>query len=158
MTVDFVDPMDAVINQLQPRDTRPEAQQIDPQPQEQDPKPTEPTQPAEPVQPSQPSPQEPSKEPDPNFDIEKETDVPKYMISLIRTKKCWVHISNNYKLRKRSRSLSCETIHWLCQQIQKGLTQGEILEITTNKRITKNIIQDIRRKRIYKDISKEYGI
>ena len=93
-----------------------------------------------------------------NFDIEKETDVPKYMVSLIRAKKCWVHISNNYKLRKRSRSLSCETIHWLCQQIQKGLTQGEILKITTNKRITKNIIQDIRRKRIYKDISKEYGI
>ena len=93
-----------------------------------------------------------------NFDIEKETDVPKYMISLIRAKKCWVPISNNYKLRKRSRSLSCETIHWLCQQIQKGLTQGEILEIATNKRITKNIIQDIRRKRIYKDISKEYGI
>jgi hypothetical protein len=71
---DFIDPMDAVINQLQPRDTRPEVQQIDPQPQAQDPKPAEPTQPAEPVQPSQPSPQEPSKEPDPNFDIEKEID------------------------------------------------------------------------------------
>src|SRR5574344_1719372 len=65
MTVEFVDPMDAVINQLQPRDTRPEVQQIDPQPQAQDPKPAEP---------SQPSPQEPSKEPDPNFDIEKEID------------------------------------------------------------------------------------
>ena len=74
MTVDFIDPMDAVISQLQPRDTRPEAQQIDPQPQAQDPKPTEPAQPVEPVQPSEPINPEPVKEPEPTVDIEKEID------------------------------------------------------------------------------------
>lgn len=93
-----------------------------------------------------------------NTEISESVGVGRYVIGEIRAGKSWLHVSQNYRFPKRSRSLSCETIHWLCKQIEAGLTQGEILSKTNNKIITKNIIQDIRRKRIYKDISCNYNI
>lgn len=92
-----------------------------------------------------------------NTEIGESVGVSRYVIGEIRAGKCWLHISNKYTFPKRSRSLSCETIKWLCSQIEAGYTQGEILSNTNNKIITINIIQDIRRKRIYKDISCNYN-
>ena len=42
-------------------------------------------------------------------------------------------------------------------QIEAGLTQGQIVALAYNQRITRTMIKDIRRKRIYVDISKQYN-
>lgn len=93
-----------------------------------------------------------------NVDIAKTVGTKLHNVSLIKTGVCWKHISCKYNIPSKSRSLSCETIHWICKKIVEGLTQGEIIALANNKRITKNMIKDIRRGRIYKDISKLYNI
>ena len=91
-----------------------------------------------------------------NVDIAKSVGTALHNVSLIKTGVCWKHISCKYNIPKKSRSLSCETIHWICKCIEDKFTQGDILKATTNKRITKTMIKDIRRRRIYKDISQFY--
>lgn len=91
-----------------------------------------------------------------NNDIAKSVSTTPANVAAIRAGSCWEHISCKYVIPRRSRSLSNETIHWVCQQIKEGKTQGEILALSRNSRITKTIIKDIRRKRIYRDISKLY--
>ena len=93
-----------------------------------------------------------------NVDVAKTVGTTHHNVSMIRTGICWQHISCKYNIPSKSRSLSCETIHWICQKIVEGLTQGEILSLANNRNITKNIIKDIRRGRIYRDISKLYNI
>ena len=78
------------------------------------------------------------------------------IVSSIRYGISWMHISCKYSIPKRSRSLSDSTINWICSKIQEGLTQGEILKLSSNKLITKTMIKDIRRRRIYTDISNHY--
>ena len=92
-----------------------------------------------------------------NIDIEKTTGVNRFAVSAIRLGIVWKHISCKYNIPSRSRALSNETVHWICQKIQEGLTQGEILRQTTNQLITNNIIKDLRRRRIYKDITSQYN-
>lgn len=92
-----------------------------------------------------------------NTDIAKSLNVSMPIVASIRYKSCWTHISCKYVIPDRSRSLSTETIHWLCAKIQEGLTQGQIIKLSYNNRITKTLIKDIRRKRIYKDISSQYN-
>lgn len=93
-----------------------------------------------------------------NSDIAKTLGVKLHNVSLIKTGVCWRHISCKYRIPSKSRTLSCETIHWICQKLVEGLTQGEIMALANNKKITISIIKDIRRGRIYKDISKLYNI
>lgn len=92
-----------------------------------------------------------------NVDIAKSMQIPKSLVSSIRYGICWKHISCKYNIPERSRSLSVETAHWICKKIEEGLTQGQILKLTENKLITKTLIKDFRRKRIYKDISSQYN-
>lgn len=90
-------------------------------------------------------------------DIADTCRVPVSLVSGIRAKVVWSHISDSYIIPKKSRSLSCETIHWLCQRLEEKLTQGQIMNLTDNKRITKTLIKDVRRRKIYKDISVNYN-
>ena len=90
-------------------------------------------------------------------DIADTYGVPVSLVSGIRGKVVWSHISDLYFIPPKSRSLSCETIHWLCQRLEEKLTQGQIMSLTDNKRITKTLIKDVRRRRIYKDISVNYN-
>lgn len=89
-------------------------------------------------------------------DIADSLGMHKYNVSLIRAGMVWLHISCKYNIPKRSRSMSDETIHWICSKIKEGLTQGQIIALANNKRITKTMIKDIRRRKIYRDISKQY--
>lgn len=68
----FMDPMDAVINQLQPRDTNANEPQTQPQPQP-EPKPADPTLTPE-VKPADPVPAEPKPADPVPFDLDKEID------------------------------------------------------------------------------------
>lgn len=93
-----------------------------------------------------------------NCDIRKEfPNISHAVISSIRIGVCWTHISCKYTIPKKSRSLSEETAHWICDKLEKKFTTTEILKLTDNKNITKDIIKDMRRKRIYSDICKLYN-
>lgn len=91
-----------------------------------------------------------------NYDITKMFSLGDGIVSSIRLGVTWVEISSQYNIPKRSRAISDSTIHWICKKIVEGLTQGEIIRESTNRRITKTMIKDIRRKRIYRDISINY--
>ncbi len=75
----------------------------------------------------------------------------------IRKGNTWKHISKHYSWgQPRRRKFSDETIHWLCRQIQAGLSNTEILNLTTNKELTRGVIRQARHKRLYKDITETY--
>ena len=86
-----------------------------------------------------------------NIDIEPITGVNQFTVSLIRGGTCWVHISKDFKIPKKSRTLSVETLTWIKRRIDEGLTQGEIMKLANNPKINKWVIQDLRRG-YYKDI------
>lgn len=92
-----------------------------------------------------------------NVDIGRQIGVPPHAISLIRAGTVWRHISCKYQIPKKSRSLSEETAHWICRKCEEGLTPIQIYNLSDNAFITKDIIDDIKRKRIYKDISNLYS-
>ena len=87
-----------------------------------------------------------------NIDIRKQFNISKTIVASIRAGDSWKHISCKYNIPKRSRSLSQETVHWICSKLQEGLTRGQILKLTDNKLITKHMIQGLIRRDSYKDI------
>lgn len=80
-----------------------------------------------------------------NVDIANSLGVKSHQVSLIRNKTVWGHISCKYVIPKRSRTFSEETIRWVWEKIQEGLTQSEIIAASGNKRINNHLIQDLRR-------------
>lgn len=66
-------------------------------------------------------------------------------ISAIRNGFVWTHISCKYNIPKRSMAFSEETIRWVHERIKEGLTQGEIIALSNNKRVNKWLVQEIRR-------------
>lgn len=92
-----------------------------------------------------------------NTEIAKTVNCKAHQVSLIRSRVCWTHISCKYNIPKRSRSLGDSTIKWICQRLVEKKSVKEILEASTNKILTEDIIKDIKRRRIYKDISKEFN-
>ena len=91
-----------------------------------------------------------------NYEISGTLGVTLGIISEIRKGKIWKLISMKYNIPKKSRVVSNATVRWLCQHIADGKTTREILNLTDNPRINKSMIYDIRRKGLYKDISKDY--
>lgn len=92
-----------------------------------------------------------------NKEIAGSLNVPSYIISFIRNGLTWKSISKDYKIPKKSRILSDKTIRWVCFQIEQGLSAGEIVGKSRNSKIKVHIIKDIRQKRIYTDISKDFN-
>ena len=79
------------------------------------------------------------------------------IISTIRSGKSWKEISSKYNIPKKSRVVSETTIQWICEHLQQGLTTRQILDLSINPRINKSMINDIRRRGLYSDISKDYS-
>lgn len=93
-----------------------------------------------------------------NYDIAKHFEAATAAtVGGIRFGAAWKHISCKYVIPERSRSLSEETVHWICQQLENAVSNYEILKTTTNKRVSKGIIKDIKRRRIYSDICSQYN-
>lgn len=78
------------------------------------------------------------------------------MVTQIRCGVTWKEISEQYKIPKKSRLLSDRTIRWLCEKLEEGLSTSTILAITRNAKLTQHIVKDVRQRRIYTDISKDY--
>lgn len=92
-----------------------------------------------------------------NIEISEASDIPVHIISMIRAGKCWTHLSKNYNIRRKSRALSDSTAMWICHRLQEGKTVMEILSLSReNPKITVDIVKDIKRRRIYRDISRQF--
>ncbi len=87
-----------------------------------------------------------------NLDISQMTGIKSHNVSLIRSKKCWSHISDLYNYPNKSRTHSVDTIRWVWKMMQEGKTQGEILKLANNPNINKYLIQDLRRG-LYGDVT-----
>lgn len=92
-----------------------------------------------------------------NIDIQSKLNVPKYLLKNIRNNGAWSHISCQYNIPEKSRTLSEETIRWICEKMEQGYQNKEILEMSTNQKITKSILTKIRCFKMYVDIRKEYN-
>lgn len=92
-----------------------------------------------------------------NWEISSTVNVTLGIISNIRNGTTWKEISSKYKIPKKSRVVSDSTVRWICEQIQEGLTTRQILDLSTNPRITKCMVNDIRRRGLYSDISRDYA-
>lgn len=90
------------------------------------------------------------------IDIVNKLLVPKYLVHDIRTKRIWVHISNDYVFTKiRTRRLSDQTAEWICKMIVEGKTPKEIYEMSDGK-VSRHTVKDIKQKKTYRDISDKY--
>lgn len=92
-----------------------------------------------------------------NKEIVEKLSVPKHIVTNIRARKCWTFISKDYSFGKTKVGLSEETVRWICNKILEGLTNKEIVEISSNPLITKNVVSKIKCKVTFKDITKDYN-
>lgn len=92
-----------------------------------------------------------------NKEIADSLNVQAYIVSYIRSGKTWTSVSKDYKIPAKSRILSDKTIRWICSKIDEGLTAGEIVGKSKNNKVKIHIVKDIRLKRIYTDISKDFN-
>jgi len=93
-----------------------------------------------------------------NKDVSDVTGVKQHTVSLVRKGVAWKQISCMYKIPKRSRTFSDSTVKWICRMLEQKLSTKQILEMSTNPRLTKSMVDDIRIGRVYSYISKEFAI
>ena|SRR5690554_4443951 len=89
--------------------------------------------------------------------IAEKLGVSKNTVGKIRRRTNWTHVSKDYEFRGKSRSLSENTVRWICHQLEKGLKTTEILELATNEQIKLYTIQGIKARRIFKNVSKDFN-
>lgn len=90
-----------------------------------------------------------------NIDIQNITGVDKNVVAQIRSRKTWNHISKDYNFPKKVRGISDSTIRWVCNKILEGFSNVEISKLSNGK-LTRQKVNQIRNKKIYTDISKDY--
>lgn len=88
-------------------------------------------------------------------DIIKETGVSKSTVGQIYSRRVWTHISKDYFFPKKKRVVSDRTIRFICNKIVEGYSNFEISKMTDLK-VSRQKVNQIRTKEIYKDISKDY--
>lgn len=91
-----------------------------------------------------------------NTYISEKLNVSVHIISDIRSRSNWTHISKDYKFPAKSRALSLETIEWVCRKLEAGMTPREVFEIAENEKLTLQVIRAIKERRNYKSFSEKY--
>lgn len=92
-----------------------------------------------------------------NCEIAKEFGIKKHIPASIRAGITWVEISSKYDVnRQRAKRTSEDTIHWICRQMENGLSNSEIKKAATSEAVTANLICDIRSRRRWNIISDKY--
>lgn len=87
-----------------------------------------------------------------SIDISELTGVSKDTIDHISKGKTWREVSREYNFPPKGSRVSKVTAKWVHDMLSKGYTYQQILDRTTNKRLTLKIISLIDSKRIYKEI------
>lgn len=91
-----------------------------------------------------------------NKEIVNSLDVTLDTVKAIRRGESWKEVSCKYEMKPSYRGISEETARWVCNKIVEGLPTREILRQSTSKRLSKHMIKQIRSKRTWAEISKEY--
>lgn len=91
-----------------------------------------------------------------NKDIQKQLNLPLDTIKHIRSGATWKTVSRDYKLKPSRKGISEETCRWVCAMIAQGRTNRKILDQSSSKTLTKDIIKNIRAKRSWEGVSNEY--
>jgi hypothetical protein len=90
-------------------------------------------------------------------DIVKIFNVSKDIVANIRNKKTWNHLSKDFDFpTSRSIRYSEETIRWICNLIEQGLGNREIVKLASNDSLSEHQVSKIRSKKVFTEISKEY--
>lgn len=84
------------------------------------------------------------------------TGIPSYTIQSIRSKTGWTSISQEYEFPPIKRAYSDETVHWICEQLSRGVRNKDIVASATDPKVDKNIVSKIKNKKRYTDISDMY--
>lgn len=82
-----------------------------------------------------------------NIEIAEIMDVPTFVVSFIRNGTCWKHISKDFIITGRSRVISVETLQWVKARTEEGLSYRQIMELSNNPKVTKCVVDDVRRGR-----------
>lgn len=83
----------------------------------------------------------------------------KEIVKKIKYKATWKHILSDFPdipVKMKHKSISDSTAHWVCERLQEGKTVQEILKLSTNERISFDIVNDIRRRRTFRHVSENY--
>lgn len=92
-------------------------------------------------------------------DLADRYNVSRPTISDIKAKRNWYYLLEDLpaiKHKNKSNTLSEATVRWVCSEIKKGTRICDILKKAENKELNENNIYDIKRKRTFVSISKEY--
>ena len=95
-----------------------------------------------------------------NCDMADKYNVDRGTIASIKSKQNWSHILENLpdiNIKTKSKTLSENTVRWVCVELQKGTKMTEILKQSTNQLLTIDKIYDIKRRRSFLWVSKDYN-
>ena len=86
-------------------------------------------------------------------DVKDRFKVSQATVSMIKAKKQYTEIANQYEFPIKKRAISDATAIWVCNLLQAGKRHKEILSLYTGDRLDVKIIDSILHRKAYKDIS-----
>lgn len=92
-------------------------------------------------------------------DLAKEYNVSRPTISDIKARRNWQDILGDYpacNVKQKQKSLSEETVRWICSELKNGTRVCDILKKSTNKNLTEDQVFHIKLKKSFIKISNEY--
>lgn len=92
-----------------------------------------------------------------NVEISRELgNIPPYGVGKIRSGRTWSWISSEYNMVQRKGAVSEETVRWICRKILEGWSSKDIFSKCTSEGITINIVKNIKARKSWRYISKQY--
>lgn len=91
-------------------------------------------------------------------DIAKLTSVSYSVVKHIYNRHSWTHISDKYTFKtKRKECISTDTARWICEQLEKGIAIKDIIALSNNRLVNRNVVSNIKYKKSHQHISKDYN-
>lgn len=93
------------------------------------------------------------------IDIAKEYGATTGMIGSIKDRTNWNYLLKDLppiKMRSKQGKMSDDTVKWICRQLSSGVMPSKILKLCTNPKVSIDQIYDIKRRRGYKHIIKDF--
>lgn len=84
------------------------------------------------------------------------TGIALHTVESISCRKTWKSISDSYHFPRIRRAFKDSTIHWICQQLEAGVRNKDIVLASEDLKVDKNIVSKIKNKKRYTDISCQY--
>lgn len=95
-----------------------------------------------------------------NVDVSKRFNVDVCTVTDIKFKRNWKELLKdfpNIQPKPKKDKLSDSTVMWICERLQEGLPPSVILKDSKNSNINVDVILDIKRRKCYAHLSKDYN-